>query len=262
MPVIGPAIGSAIQTFLAKITVPVLLVGTEHGVIPHGTGTFFEIGDSVFLILARHLLDDVEPANLAVPVGSEGPEVQTLGPFEILRPTDDHLDVTALKLKDPDLVSRFRAGWRFLGLSHVTMPSKDGAFILAGYPASATLKRGDILGGRLLSFYTERLERPPALASFLDQPHDPQVDLFFKYSATGMLMSTGEDKETPALPGASGASVWEWREPEGNGLWTPEAVLKVVAVQSSWSNQSKKWFRATGWQVVFNTLRQAGISVT
>ena len=260
MPVIGPVTCSAIEQFLSTVTVPVLLGNTEQGVVPHGTGTFFEIGGCSFLILAGHLLDDIKLADLAVPVGLHGIHVQTLGRFEVLRPTDKNLDVAALELKDPDLVSRFHLGWRFLGLSNVAMPSEDGAFILCGYPASVTVKKGDLLGGRLFSFYTERLEPRPALASFRDRPYDPQIDLFFKYGESGMLVSTGADGDTPMLPGASGASVWEWREPEGKGLWTPEVALKVVAVQSSWSRETKKWFRATGWQVVFNTLRLAGIS--
>lgn len=212
------------------------------------------------MILAGHLLDHITPADLAVPVGLHGNQVQTLGQFDVLRPTEKTLDVAALELKDPDLVSRLRVGWRFLGLSNVAMPSADGAFILYGYPASVTVKKGDLLGGRLFSFYTERLERVPELASFRDRPYDPQIDLFFKYDETGMLVSTGADAATPTLPGASGASVWEWREPQGTGLWTPALALKVVAVQSSWSEETKKWFRATGWQVVFNMLRLAGIS--
>lgn len=259
MQVLGPATASAIEQFLAKVTIPVLLDDTKHGMIPHGTGAFFDIEGRSFLILAGHLLDEIDPADLAVPVRLQGTEVKTLGMLDVLRPTNVDLDVAALELKDSSFVSQLRSGWRFLGLSNVASPSQDGAFILAGYPAAMTEKRGGILGGRLLTFYTERLEHPPDLASFRVRPHDPKIDFFFKYDVAAMLVSNGEDGKTPALPGASGASIWEWHDPQEGVHWTPELVLKVVAVQSGWNERTSKWFRATGWGAVLDTVRQAGV---
>ncbi|WP_119389885.1 hypothetical protein [Taklimakanibacter lacteus] len=259
MPVLGPQTAIAIEQFASRVTVPLLLKDTKHGVVPHGTGTFFDIGGRVFLVVAAHLLDDIELSKLAVPVGPRGPEVLTLSPFDTYRPQDIDLDVAIVEPTDMDLLAKFRKHWRFLDLSNVAVPSQDGAFILCGYPASITLRRGDKLGGQLLTFYTERLGTPPNLAIFRDRPHDPSVDFFFKYDETAMLVNTADDGETPELPGASGASIWEWSELPKDGIWTPEAALKVVAVQSSWNERTKKWFRATGWQVVFNLLRQAGV---
>lgn len=46
---------------------------------------------------------------------------------------------------------------------------------------------------------------------------------------------SGRLAETPNLEGVSGASVWALTN-RAEGLWTPEKVLKVVAIQASFKH--------------------------
>ncbi|MEH3159902.1 MAG: hypothetical protein PGN08_13810 [Sphingomonas taxi] len=99
---------------------------------------------------------------------------------------------------------------------------------------------GENVGQNFLTLSTDLLHYVPDV-KFLDRA----VDRFFHLQEDGQLLD-GSWRKIPALPGLSGASLWTLGEPEG--LWAPSKVLKIVAVQSSYS--PGRWFRCVDWEAV------------
>jgi hypothetical protein len=108
-----------------------------------------------------------------------------------------------------------------------------------------------MLGGTLLTVYTDRIEQIPAEAS---PPVDPRLDLFFRYEPDAIDYNDNLVPTLP-LPGTSGSSVWEYLEPAG--LWTAENALRVVGVQSA--AFPRKYFRAKSWEHIWAAFRDLGV---
>ena len=120
--------------------------------------------------------------------------------------------------------------------------------MLCGYPSEQQQIKGNDLECGVLTTFTERLQEIPNDAK---SPVDATIDLFFKYAHVA-VDEDGDIVRTPHLRSASGAAVWEYTEPSGDGLWTPDKSVKVVAVQAS--AMDGDWFRATNWNVVKHAL--------
>jgi hypothetical protein len=94
----------------------------------------------------------------------------------------------------------------------------------------------------------------PDIPQEAKSPIHPALDLFFFYPAEAPTLD-GKMVEMPHLGGASGASVWEYREPATGALWAPERVLRAVGVQSLF--RKGRYFRVKSWAAVLTMLRQA-----
>ena len=129
--------------------------------------------------------------------------------------------------------------------ANIAEPSASGHFVLAGYPSERLRHVPGLLGGSLLTLHTDRIVDVPKDAT---KPVHPDLDLFFCYEREGQTLD-GTTNAVPKLHGCSGASVWEYSEPSGMMFWNPEQCLKVVAVQSAYS-ESRRYFRAKRWAYV------------
>jgi hypothetical protein len=189
--------------------------------VPLGTGTLFRIGNRHFVVSARHLFDGMDMDQLARVAIPEGPKggIYTLGHAHVHRPkhSERQFDLALIEFLEAEAIDRLSSGWRFLTLENVAEPSDEGSFVLTGYPVVFTNAEGERVTGGLASVYTRRI-RPPELTALADPVVD--VDLFFAYMKMASLVEDGTPVEAPALLGASGGSLWEYREPTG-GLWTP-----------------------------------------
>jgi hypothetical protein len=116
------------------------------------------------------------------------------------------------------------------------------------------IKRDDLLGGSLVTVYTDRLENVPENAK---PPVDLRFDMFFYYDETAETLDR-KPINTPRLPGVSGASVWQYEPRVTNKVWTPESAAKVIGVQKSFIHRGLHggFFRATNWQAVAEILRR------
>ena len=241
----------AIERFALNVTVPIFLeVGDSGGLL--ATGTLFKVDGRAFLITARHVFDDLpDLTRLAFPENPVRGGLFTFGSFTVLKPREKYIDVAAVELTSGDTIARLEAGWQFLSLDNVAAPSEvtaDGAFFVAGYPASLTTTESGWTKGRLATAYTQRL---PVIPSEAAAPVVPELDLFFDYGHDAVSVA-GEPVRTPQLPGVSGASIWELRPV--SGLWTPEAATRVVGIQSAYIHS--KYIRAKNWWAVAKVLEQ------
>ncbi len=239
----------AIEGFMKSVALPILYDWGQKGIDQIGTGTLISVGSRQFLITARHLFKDgtydYDPKLLAYPETPEGPTVYTLGKCILCLATDPAVDVAVIELKNKTTINRLKEGWRFLSPRNIGKPGYFGEFLLSGYPSVKLVQRGALLGGTLLSVYSERIATPP---TNIVPPATP-VDLFFWYDDEAELLD-GRTVKTVDLPGTSGASVWSCVPVPKSKLWTPEASLRVVGVQSAYSYPRRKYFRAVNWLAV------------
>lgn len=242
---------AAIERFVLNVTLPIFLeVGDSGGL--HATGTLFKIDGRSFLVTARHIFDDLpDLTRLAYPENPIRGGLFTFGSFNVLKPTEEHIDVAAVELKSADTIARLDRNWQFLSLENVAAPSRvtsDGAFFVCGYPASLTKTESGWTKGKLATAYTQRLPVPPVDAA---PPIFPELDLFFDYGYEATSV-TGESVKTPELPGVSGASIWELRPI--SGVWTPETATRVVGIQSAFRHS--KYIRAKSWWALAKVLEE------
>jgi hypothetical protein len=244
-----------IEQFLKKVVFPILYDWEEKGIDQIGTGTLFAIDARYFIITARHLFKDgdydYDPKHLAYADNPLGPKVFTLGNTCLMLPTVEAVDVALIEILEAETISRLRAGWQFLSPNNIEAPSYVGQFLLSGYPKVGLRKRGDLLGGTLVSIYTERFRSvPPRIV-----PAATAVDMFFHYDDEATLLS-GETTKTPDLQGMSGASVWKYEPDRAATLWTPENTLRVIGIQSAFSRRLE-YFRAVHWLAVARMFNKA-----
>ncbi len=252
MPPVDPEIMTAMGEFAKLVTVPILY--DDPQVLDQvGTGTLFTIARRYFLVTASHLFNKADPARFAIPSNPiRDPDPSTLGNYNLLKPDEDFIDIAVLELLEPITIEKVKNGWRVLTLSNIGEASQQGVFALCGYPSERARRVGShLIGGSLISAYTERIQEIPEHAS---KPVHPELDLFFNYDskATGL---DGKELQSPHLGGTSGASVWEYREPDRSAFWTPERAFKIVGVQSSF--RKGDFFRAKKWSFVLEILRKA-----
>jgi hypothetical protein len=231
----------ALNLFLVKVTIPILCDG-KNGANQIGTGTFIEVLGQLYLVTAQHIFEGEEMADVAIPNPSTG-KILTLGSFEYLRHNSIDFDVAVLLLKDTEVIKIVRENWRILSLDNVKHPSDAGVFILCGYPSALARKVENQIGAKLLSVFSERIERPISA----EEPIHDELDLFF-YHDQNALSLNGTDVETPRFVGTSGCSIWECTNLSETDIWTPERFAKIVGVQSS--TRHGEYFRAKSWKAV------------
>ena len=250
----------ALTDFAIKSAIPVLY-DDPKGVDQLGTGTLFTIDGRYFLIPAGHVFDAPDllnpapdPGRFAIPKCPVNGDIHTLGPYKLYRATnatgDADVDMAILELKDSKTIEYAKTGGQILTLKDTSPASAAGVFVLCGYPSERGWRSETSIGGRPTTVFTERILEPPASAT---QPVHPALDLFFRYDVDGPNFN-GEMSATPHLRGASGASIWEYREVPPGALWTPSDTMKVVGIQCSFREGS--YFRGKSWRMVLTLLRQ------
>jgi len=240
----------ALNQFTATVTVPVLYDG-PGGADQVGTGTLLALADRYFLVTARHLFECCDPGRFAIPKGRTNADLHSLGPFNLYQAKEPEFDIAILELKEEFTVSYVKTGWQVLRLENIGLASSvAGEFILCGYPSQKAWRTKGSIGGSLLTVFTQRMDIPKEA----DRPVHPVLDLFFFYPAEAPTLD-GEIVQMPHLRGASGASIWEYREPANDAFWAPARVLKAIGVQSSFREGC--YFRVKSWAAVLMMLRRA-----
>lgn len=237
---------ASIKKFLVSCTVPLVYRAKERaGVL--GTGAFFATESRSFFITAAHLFPGADPNMMGVPErGGEDGAVSGFGHATIHHPrnTDDH-DVAVIELEDSEFIQRAKSGWTFLDASNVAADDfQSENYLIAGYP-DATVR------------YKDGVLTPSALMQLYTGPYKDDVvggrgefDFFLRYGEEAGNVY-GFTKETPHLGGASGALVFGLAE-RPVGIWSPQAVLKIVGVQVAFVHA--KYVRAKRWTLLQHVL--------
>lgn len=238
----------AIKAFLVRSTVPLIYESEDVAGI-QGSGCLFDLAGILYFVTAGHVLQGVDPHKLGVPVRQENSEVFTLGVGLVGWSRNDEFDVSAYRIDDEETTRKLRASYSILGVTNTEPPSPtDDHFIIAGYPAETVSRAGMTL-------------TPKDLTQIHTSVYDGEVigtrtpyDLFFKLDRKAQSL-WGHPVPVPDIQGISGGPVWQVRESTSQ-VWTPESVLRLVAIQVSCDPKGERYMRALSWVVVQAALKK------
>lgn len=243
---------TALERFALNVTPPLLYERTDQQVVLLGTGTLFTLLDRWFVITANHLFDvpGIELERIGFPTDPVTGGTQTFGKFTLARPTDKRIDVAALELQEPSVISILQTNWQSLCLSNIANPMPSGRVFLGGYPGELVRQSAGSVHGRFVMIYSDPLDKPPD-PDLLTSPAVP--GLLFRYGREAEALD-GTKVSTPKMPGTSGASVWQLQRVGDDALWSADRAARVIGVQCSYS--PSHFFRAKNWRAVALLLQQ------
>lgn len=239
---------TAVQEHLKTVVIPVLYDDTMQGLDQKGTCTLIDVDHDIYLLSAQHVFKDLHAARIKIPTNVYGPNLIELWPFEIIPSGDSDDDIILLKLNS-SASETARRGWQVVAKDQCRPPSQDALFAISGYPSDLLEKRGELLGGTLVTSYVERMAEIPQDAR---QPVNPKIDLFFDYKNEGtdiFCLSI----PTPKLNGVSGGAIWELDSPSKESIWTPKTALHLVGVQTD--TFQFRYARGKHWNLISEMLK-------
>jgi hypothetical protein len=170
------------------------------------------------------------------------------------RPIDENADFSVIELTDPALIEVLELNYGFLTLENIWLPDLSAdAIYIAGYPSERTRRYEKKVKGNLFVFRSQFRHDTPEAALRSEDAVTKGVD-FFVAHRNGRNELTGEDVSREGLYGMSGCSVWGYREIgwAGYSVWSPEAVMRVIGVQSSFAKN--EYIRAKSWGAILRLL--------
>ncbi len=247
-------IKKAIEDFGFRSSVPIFKAIEGDDADHLATGTFIRSQDRLFLLTARHILEDCDPEDLAIARSPEGSRIQTLGISNAFKPVDDSsvdVDILCIEIKEPEVQTIVSQGWRAVDISIGKNPELGEEVLLVGYPSATLKKDGVKLSGKPTSYRTSIMATIP---QFARQPVKEGLDLFLALDRGGVSFS-GEHFCSPAIGGMSGCAIWQFTEVQDTELWTPDRALRLVGIQAS--ARSGHFFRGKQWRYIEQVITQA-----
>ncbi|KAB2674217.1 hypothetical protein F9K85_17780 [Brucella tritici] len=247
-------IKKAIEDFGFRSSVPIFKAIEGDDADHLATGTFIRSQDRLFLLTARHILDDCNPADLAIARAPEGSRLQTLGISNVFKPIDDSsvdVDILCIEIKEPEVHTIVNEGWRAVDIAIGKDPELHEDVLLVGYPSATLKKDGMKLSGKPTSYRTSVMETIPLGAR---QPVKDGLDIFLALDREGVSFS-GERFCSPAIGGMSGCAIWQFADVQDAELWTPDRALRLVGIQASAS--PGQFFRGKQWRYIEQLICQA-----
>jgi hypothetical protein len=221
----------ALEAFAFNASVPLFCALGEDA--DHcATGTFVETGGKLFLLTARHVLDQCDSENIAIACSPSGSKLFTLGNLIVHKPEDmddGEIDIVGLEMQDQEIVDKINSEWRVVGMAiggHQNISEKK---LLVGFPSDKLDKNGFNLFGKPIAFSCSLCD---PVSENAKKPIKPELDLFLEFP-TSAVEKGGKSVEVNRIRGMSGCAIWEIHEPLNNEIWTPERVLRLVGIQSS-----------------------------
>lgn len=237
---------NAIKQFLIRSTVPLVHQSGEVAGI-QGTGCLFEQSGYLYFVTAGHVIRDLDPDTLGIPLRQVDSEVFTIGNGLMGWSKNDEFDVGAYRIDNEYFAAQLRLSYIVLGSANVGQMVPGARYVVPGYP-SATIKR------------VANTLQPNDLTQVHTTTYDGDVvgeradyDLFFKWDREAVNL-WGLKSATPALNGISGAPVWLIRE-NASAVWSPEGCLSLVGLQVSCDTRHR-YIRALSWTVVAAALNE------
>jgi hypothetical protein len=243
-------IAIAIERYVVSATIPILY-DADSVADQVGTGTLFTLAGRYFLVTAQHTFHNRDAGRFAIPKSRITGDLHSLGPHQLLSADSEEadIDIAILELLDEFTISYSKSEWKSLTLNDIVRPSSTGMFVLCGYPSLYAMRKEGLITGKPATAITNRIPIP----TNADPPINPALDLFFRYGPGASDLSD-KNVSVPPLRGVSGASVWEYREPENTTVWAPAGCLRAVGVETSFREGS--YFRAKSWEMVLEMLRR------
>jgi hypothetical protein len=214
---VEPAIAHAVADALASHAVP--LVASRDGRIePLASGVFYRAGQRLWLVTCRHVFDD------GAALGDLGIALPRAGRVRWLRAARVRLlahpehDLAAIAIGAGELDRELRGAWPALPLTDFD-EAPAHALVLAAYPYAQMRRIESVLHARPVVVFARWLRSGrDVLASY----------------ARIARRADGLPVHSPALDGASGATLWALRTVSADGCY----LLQPAAVQSTFKHDA------------------------
>lgn len=226
---VAPETARAVADALAVHTVP-LVVRRDGRMDPLASGMFYRAGHRLWLATCRHVFDE------GVAIGDLGVVLPALGCVRWLRESRARLlvhpehDLAAILIGSGELERELHRIWPVLPLVEFE-DAPAQALVLAAYPYAQMRRVDDVLHARPVVVF----------ARWLAAGGDVRASY-----ARIARRADGQSVHSPALDGASGATLWALRDGETQG----QCVLQPAAVQFAFKHDA--YMRG----VPFSALRQ------
>ena len=214
---VEPAIARAVADALAAHAVP-LVLRRDGRLEPLASGVFYRAGQRLWLATCRHVFDDG-----AVP-GDVGIALPSLGRVRWLREArprllvHPELDLAAIGVGAGELERDVRRAWQVLPLARFD-EAPTHALVLVAYPYAQMRRVDAVLHARPIVVFARCLQAGDEVRA--------------SYSRTARR-ADGLAIHSPALDGASGATLWALRTVAADGRY----VLQPAAVQSAFKHDA------------------------
>jgi hypothetical protein len=226
---VDPAIACAVADALAAQAVP-LVARRDGRVEPLASGAFYRLGQRLCLVTCRHVFDDgavLGDIGIALPAIGRVRWLREARPRLLIHPTQD---LAAILIGAGALEREVRRAWRVLPLADFD-DAPAHALVLAAYPYVQIHRIDAVLHARPIVVFARCLQAGNEVRA--------------SYARTARR-ADGLPIHSPALDGASGATLWALRTVSADGRY----VLQPAAVQSAFKHDA--YMRG----VPFSALRQ------
>jgi hypothetical protein len=214
---VEPALAQAVADALASHTVP-LVARRDGRVEPLASGVFYRHGQRLWLVTCRHVFDD------GAALGDLGVVLPRPGRVRWLREARTRLlahpehDLAAILVGAGEFERELRRAWPALPLAEFDQ-AQVHALVLAGYAYAQIRRIDDVLHARPLVVFARWLQSGG--------------DVRASYARTARR-ADGLPVHSPALDGASGATLWALRTVAADGRY----VLQPAAVQFAFKHDA------------------------
>jgi hypothetical protein len=214
---VEPAIARAVASALAAHAVP-LVTRRDGRIEPLASGVFYRAGRRLWLATCRHVFDD------GAVLGDLGIVLPALGRVRWLREArarllahPDH-DLAAILIANGEFDREVCRAWPVLPLADFD-DAPPHALVLAAYPYAQMRRVDAVLHARPIVVFARCLQSGN--------------DVWASYARTAWR-ADGLPVHSPALDGASGATLWALRTVTADGRY----VLQPAAVQSAFRHDA------------------------
>jgi hypothetical protein len=217
----------AIWLWLYERVVP-LAIEDDTGQGIQGCGQLLTVGSGTYLVTAAHVFEDIDPADIGIPLGPYSTRFTRLGTGSIRttrKTATADIDVAIFPIP-PEVLTTL--AWRHIPVEKIVAIGPEASpseFLVFGYPDDHVIHEDDWLRANPVLVRTSRYRgHEPSGGHF-----HPRVNLLLQYGDKA-VDSNGQELEAPNLHGISGTPVLEIVPCEPSStLWTPEGNLGLIA---------------------------------
>lgn len=243
----------AMHEFLRNRCLPVL-IGPPSSHCAMGSGTCLRVDGRSFVVTCAHVVQEESLSDIWVLYERNGYQ-ERLPVLDLFIPSarDEKTDVCLIEI---DSATADQLGRKFVSVEQFGEPpdlQSEQLFYLYGYPAELrTVVPGTFVYGGL-SWATS-----PVPSEEYPETADPELDLAFAYSKTGIYVTEGlGELDLPDPGGLSGASLWSVDHYKADPLLGPHNA-KWIGIQRAWV-RGKRIAYGNRVRVLEDLLEEAGL---
>ena len=238
-----PLMIEACRKYIEERIFPIMYLIKDDYAVINGTGFIINHNSSLFLVTARHVLDEEEGldcSKIIIPILGQNKEMWSLPhkPYLSEKSTNADFAIVPLNYNKSIIKNIF---WKSFSLnSFYQQPyiSNRQKILIYGFPS--VLQDPKPVNSNLqigaLSFTTEIFSGDYSEV----ENYNPTIDILFDYKK--QINVNGEIQDLPKLNGISGSAMFCIKH-TSKGVWSPENNLKIIGIEKSIIKN--KYIRAT-----------------